>query len=91
MDLINYISNVSSQFESAELFFGHGTDNAFDEAVFLVYGLLGLNFYQDLQVVNRELRESEISMLNKKVQQRIERHEPVAYILKQTLFAGLKI
>ena len=89
MDLISYINNVSSQFESAELFFGHGTDNAFDEAVFLVYGMLGLNFYHELHEVNRELKESEISMISEKVRQRIERHEPVAYLLKQTLFAGL--
>ena len=90
MDLISYINNVSSQFESAELFFGHGTDNAFDEAVFLVYGMLGLNFYHELHEVNRELQEWEIGMLSEKVQQRIKKHEPVAYLLKQTLFAGLK-
>ena len=90
MDLISYINNVSSQFESAELFFGHGTDNAFDEAVFLVYGMLGLNFYHELHEVNRELQEWEIGMISEKVQQRIKKHEPVAYLLKQTLFAGLK-
>ena len=90
MDLISYINNVSSQFESAELFFGHGTDNAFDEAVFLVYGMLGLNFYHELHEVNRELQEWEIVMISEKVQQRIKKHEPVAYLLKQTLFAGLK-
>lgn len=89
MDLISYINNVSSQFESAELFFGHGTDNAFDEAVFLVYGMLGLNFYHELHEVNRELQEWEIGMISEKVQQRIKKHEPVAYLLKQTLFAGL--
>ena len=89
MDLISYINNVSSQFESAELFFGHGTDNAFDEAVFLVYGMLGLNFYHELHEVNRELLEWEIVMISEKVQQRIKKHEPVAYLLKQTLFAGL--
>lgn len=89
MDLISYINNVSSQFESAELFFGHGTDNAFDEAVFLVYGMLGLNFYHELHEVNRELQEWEIVMISEKVQQRIKKHEPVAYLLKQTLFAGL--
>jgi len=90
LDLISYINNVSSQFESAELFFGHGTDNAFDEAVFLVYGMLGLNFYHELHEVNRELQEWEIGMISEKVQQRIKKHEPVAYLLKQTLFAGLK-
>jgi ribosomal protein L3 glutamine methyltransferase len=89
LDLISYINNVSSQFESAELFFGHGTDNAFDEAVFLVYGMLGLNFYHELHEVNRELQEWEIGMISEKVQQRIKKHEPVAYLLKQTLFAGL--
>lgn len=89
MDLVSYIKSVASQFETAEIFFGHGTDNAFDEAVFLVYGLLGLNFYHELESVNRELQESELSMLNEKVQQRIQSHEPVAYLLKQTLFAGL--
>ena len=90
MDLISYINNVSSQFESAELFFGHGTDNAFDEAVFLVYGMLGLNFYYELDEVNRELKESEISMINEKVRQRIEKHEPVAYLSEADTFCWPK-
>ena len=89
MDLISYINNVSTQFESAEIFFGHGTDNAFDEAVFLVYGLLGIDFHLQLETVNRELQRSEITLLNENVQLRIQSHEPVAYLLKRTLFAGL--
>ncbi|MFT6058187.1 MAG: ribosomal protein L3 glutamine methyltransferase, partial [Pseudohongiellaceae bacterium] len=43
----DYISQLALRFESAGLFYGHGTDNPYDEAVYIVFVLLGIEFDQD--------------------------------------------
>ncbi|NKB31855.1 MAG: 50S ribosomal protein L3 N(5)-glutamine methyltransferase [Pseudomonadales bacterium] len=90
MELIHYIEEIKDQFEAAQIFFGHGTDNALDEAVYLVYGALGISFQEKLDQVNRKIKEDELLILNKLVKKRIEQHIPVAYLLNEAWFADLK-
>jgi ribosomal protein L3 glutamine methyltransferase len=79
----------ASRFNEAGLHFGHGTDNAFDEAVVLV--LHGLHLpaetppsYLDARVTCSE-RERVVDLLN----QRVERRVPAAYLTHEMIFAGL--
>lgn len=90
LELIHYIEDVKDQFEAAQLFYGHGTDNALDEAVYLVYGALGINFQEDLAQANRDINGADLLLLNELVKKRIEQHTPVAYLLNEAWFAGLK-
>ena len=89
MNLTEYIKQVSEQFEQAELCFAHGTDNAVDESVYLIYGCLGIDFGSDPASVDRELTKEEIERLTELVRRRISDREPVAYILDEAWFCGL--
>ncbi len=79
----------ASCFGQAELCFGHGTDNAFDEALLLVCHALHLPAqfpaqYLDARLTRAE-REAVLSLLN----QRVESRKPAAYLTHEAWFAGL--
>ena len=90
MDLKHYINELVEEFESSELFYGHGTDNALDEAIYLTYGVLDIGYKKDLEAANRELSNLEITLLDEKAQLRIKQRIPVAYLLNQAWFAGYR-
>lgn len=79
----------ASEFTAANLFYGHGTDNPWDEAEVLVLHALHLtpplaNDWLDSRLTRAE-RERVLANLVRRVQERI----PAAYITGQTWFAGL--
>ena len=39
-----YVERTGAVFDEAELFYGHGTDNGYDEAVYLVFASLNIPF-----------------------------------------------
>lgn len=89
MKLQQYIRDTAADFESADLCFAHGTDNALDESVYLVYGSLGIDYGLSLELADRELLDDEIRFLDERVSRRIRDREPVAYILGEAWFCGL--
>ena len=90
MKLEEYIQELSERFTDNEVHFGHGTDNSYDEAVYLVFGVLGLDHNDDIESLSRELTKYELDILERKAEQRIGNHIPVAYIIGEAWFAGLK-
>jgi len=78
-----------TQFNQAQLAYGHGTDNAWDESVFLVLASLHLPPDMDLQVLDAKLITSEKVMLVERIQQRVTKRIPVPYLIKEAWFAGL--
>lgn len=76
--------------DAANLYFGHGTDNAQDEAAFLVLRSLQLPLdIEDAlldQPVSGERRQAVINAVN----ERIATRKPAAYILGECWFAGLR-
>jgi len=77
-----------SQFEQVELFYGHGTDNAWDEAVALVLQSLSLpNDTPDL-ILQSRLTHSEKIMLAERVGKRINQKIPLAYLTNKAYFCG---
>jgi ribosomal protein L3 glutamine methyltransferase len=87
--LQQYVRDTAASFEAAGLCFAHGTDNALDESVYLIYGSLGIDYGLSLDAADRELDESEIRLLDERVSRRIRDREPVAYILGEAWFCGL--
>lgn len=78
------------QFKLAGLHFGHGTDNAWDEAAWLVLHALGLPVDEIDQ--NLDLRLTEIDKINviSLLRARVEQRRPAAYVTGEAFFAGLK-
>lgn len=87
--VIDFVRFSASQFNQAELYFGHGTDNAWDEAIILVMHALTLPIELFDQVVSCQITETEKDTINEIVKLRIEQGLPAAYITHQAQFAGL--
>ena len=77
-----------SRFTEANLFFGHGCDNAYDEAVWLILHALHLppdrlDFFIDARLTHAE-RQSVFNLLNLRISKRI----PSAYLTHQAWLGG---
>ena len=68
-----YVERASAVFDGAELFYGHGTDNAFDEAVYLVFATLDIAF-DDPEAYSRVIARDECDLLDSRVADRVEKH-----------------
>jgi len=72
-----------SRFEEAGLCYGHGTDNAWDEAVWLILASLHLPRERLEPFLDARLTHAERIVLLEVLQQRIVRRLPAAYLLKE--------
>ena len=80
---------ATSQFYQANLYYGHGTDNAWDEAVYLVLQALHLPPTIHSSVIDARLTKHEREHIVNLIKRRIEEHMPVAYLTQEAWFAGL--
>ncbi|HEX7027423.1 MAG TPA: 50S ribosomal protein L3 N(5)-glutamine methyltransferase, partial [Gammaproteobacteria bacterium] len=84
------IDAVASRLEDAGLVFGHGTENAGDEAAWLVIQALGFSPAEPLPEPTATVEQLEIERVEALVQQRIQTRKPLAYLLNSAWFAGLE-
>ena len=77
------------QFEAADLYYGHGTDNAWDEAVQLVLHVMQLPVDSDKNVVSQPVTTEQQLSIQTLTQRRIETRKPLAYLTHQAWFMGL--
>lgn len=75
--------------QRADVYFGHGTDNAYSEAQLLLGHLTELNYSQLEQFQQAHLQSSEWQAFMQLVQTRIDERKPAAYLTGQAWFAGL--
>lgn len=85
----DYIRWAVTQFNKENLVYGHGTDNAWDEAVNLILSSLHLSPDIDVNVLDARLSTSERADIIAKIQKRVDERIPVAYLVKEAWFAGL--
>jgi len=78
-----------SQFNAADLYFGHGTDNPWDDAGVLLAYTLHLTHLAEPALLQTRLTGTEKRQFAALVQQRIEQRIPSAYLTSQAYFAGL--
>src|SRR5262245_31141067 len=79
-----------SAFGAAQLHYGHGTDNAWDEARWLVLGALSLPFDSSDWVLDARLTRTERERIAALLVRRIVEREPTAYLLGEAFFCGLR-
>jgi len=83
LTLAELIARTERTFHAADLHYGHGTENAHDEAAWLVLRGLGLPFNADLSQP-----ASDVARIEGLVEQRVDERIPVAYLLKEAWLAG---
>lgn len=80
--------DAERRFKRAGLHFGHGTDNARDEAVFLVFHALELPFDVDDARLDAPLPAAAATRVESLVAERIATRRPAAYLTGRMWFAG---
>jgi ribosomal protein L3 glutamine methyltransferase len=85
LTLAQLIAKTEKRFKAARLHYGHGTDNARDEAVFLVLRALRLPFTSDL---SRDTSVRSAARIEALVEKRIRERIPVAYLLREAWLDG---
>lgn len=86
LDVIRY---GISQACSAQLYYGHGTDNAVDDIYALVYETLHLPWDMDKQFLQSRLTELEKKLLIERLEKRVMHHVPVPYLTNKAYFCGM--
>lgn len=84
------IDQVFQQFEASDLFYGHGSDNPWDEAVFLVLHCAGLPLDSDDSVANQTLTADQWRAIQTLADTRVMTRKPLPYLIKRAFFAGLE-
>lgn len=79
----------ASEFNAAQLCFGHGNDNAWDEALCLARHVLHLSPEEDNKIADVRLLSTERWQIAELFQQRIQQRKPAAYLTHEAWFAGL--
>jgi ribosomal protein L3 glutamine methyltransferase len=84
------IRHGAREFEQAGLAFGHGTDNAGDEAAALVFHALELDHAQGVAAYAIRPGASDVKRVLDAFAERISRRRPAAYLMRRMWFAGLE-
>jgi ribosomal protein L3 glutamine methyltransferase len=79
-----------SRFEESQIFFGHGTDNAYDEAAWLILSALHLPHDTLDNFMDARLTEPERKHLAHLVERRIVDRTPTAYLVREAWLRGFK-
>ena len=82
------IEEGAKLFEQNHLFFGHGTDNAADEALWIVFFQLQLPWDSDTSVLQKQVADSDYKQILSLFQRRVDERIPVAYLTGEAWFAG---
>jgi ribosomal protein L3 glutamine methyltransferase len=85
------IGAVARRFERAALCYGHGTDNARDEAASLVFHAAGLDHADAPAAYVRPVAARAVARLETLVSRRIEERIPAPYLTGRIWFAGHEI
>jgi ribosomal protein L3 glutamine methyltransferase len=84
----DYVRWGTSQFTENRLFFGHGTDNAWDEACALVLHALSIPAELCDHVLDARLTDAEKNLVMVLFETRIKERIPLAYLTGSANFAG---
>ncbi|MEM7208237.1 MAG: 50S ribosomal protein L3 N(5)-glutamine methyltransferase [Pseudomonadota bacterium] len=84
------IVETAQSLENSDIHFGHGTDNALDEAHWLVLHALGLPVDQAVEDYDLLVSGNQCESVKTIVRERIQTKKPLAYLLNSAWFMGLE-
>lgn len=85
----DFLRYATSRFNEAEIYYGHGTDNAWDESIALILRKLHLPHDINPAVLDANLTTAESQTLFDVIEKRVKERVPVAYLIHEAWFAGL--
>ena len=92
MTLLELVNSCAKQLGDAHLSFGHGTQNAFDEAAWLVLWRLGLPLDSALDntgdFADKPLSDEDVEQVQALVRERIQTRKPAAYLTHEAWLEG---
>jgi ribosomal protein L3 glutamine methyltransferase len=86
----DWLRYAVSRFEEAGIFFGHGTQNSYDEAVWLVLSALHLPHDTLENFLDAILTEAERRKLAQLIERRVTERVPTAYLLREAWLGDFK-
>ncbi|QIQ20860.1 50S ribosomal protein L3 N(5)-glutamine methyltransferase [Zophobihabitans entericus] len=84
----DFVRWTVSEFNQSDIYYGHGTDNAWDEAVQLVLPTIYLPIEVPQEIYGAALTTPEKHLIIKRVIARIEHHTPTPYLTNKAWFCG---
>jgi ribosomal protein L3 glutamine methyltransferase len=84
------IRDIAARLDAAQLCFGHGSDNAFDEAAELVFFAAKLRHEDAATAYSQVLTSKQSAAALALVQRRIDERLPAAYLTRRMWFCGLE-
>jgi ribosomal protein L3 glutamine methyltransferase len=87
---VELIAAAQRRLQRARVFFGHGTDNARDEAAALVYHLMRLPHDAPPRALRRRASAAQRARFEELLGRRIRERVPLAYLTHEAWFAGLR-
>lgn len=88
--IADWVRWAITQFELAKLHYGHGSDNALDEAYYLVTQALQLPYDIPPYMMRAQLTAVERQAIFNLIQRRIQERLPLPYLTHKAWFAGLE-
>lgn len=84
----DWLDRAVDRFESAQLFYGHGCDNAYDEAAWLILHALRLPLDAPDELLDQPVTPAGAAAIATLIEQRIARRIPVAYLTHEAWLSG---
>ena len=84
-----WIDQVAHELDHSDACFGHGTDNAHDEAAWLVLHVLGLPFDGSFRDGSHPVDQQAATRIRALLSTRLLERKPLAYLLGEAWFCGL--
>ena len=86
----DWVRYGATLFNQAKLYFGHGTDNEWDEALYLMLHAINQPWQRVDDIIDCNLTLSEKQAVHQLYQARIERRVPAAYLTGRAWFCGFE-
>lgn len=84
------INRITESLDDTGVFYGHGTNDSVDEAVWLICHVADWSFDEIEQRLDDNLSDEQVLRIADLLGQRVKTRRPLAYVLNEAWFCGLK-